>query len=289
MYSLVLVLLVLFPVAAHANLLIGGDTVYIVQSGDTLERIGARFGVNWRSIATENNLDFRNYLQIGQELKINTRKIVPKFIDNGIIINIPDRTLYYFRNSTLEKTFPVGLGRPPAKGKRNWTTPHGPFSIVRKDKNPSWYVPLSIQQEMAEEGKPVQTIVPPGPDNPLGRFSLRTSIPAILIHETIWPGTVYQFRSHGCIRVLPEHMEDFFHEVELNTQGELIYNVAKIAVSDDGRIFLEIHNDIYGKISNLSRETESMIKNLGLSEQVNWQKVELMLRNKSGTAEDISL
>lgn len=281
--------LFLLPEISSADLIIGGETVYKVKSGDSIERIGARFGVNWRNIVIENSLDVRKFLQIGQELKINTRKIVPRIIENGIIINIPDRTLYYFRNSALEKTFPVGLGKPPAKGKRNWTTPQGPFSIVRKDRNPSWYVPLSIQKEMAEEGNPVLTVVPPGPDNPLGRYSLRTSIPAILIHETIWPGTVYQFRSHGCIRVMPEHMEDFFHEVEINTSGELIYSVVKIAVSEQGRIFLEIHNDIYGKINNLSQETETLIKNLGLYDKVNWLKVELMLSDKSGTAEDISL
>ena len=50
----------------------------------------------------------------------------------------------------------------------------------------------SIQMEAMLQRKPVEEVVPPGPDNPLGRFALVTSIPGILIHETIWPRSVYR-------------------------------------------------------------------------------------------------
>jgi hypothetical protein len=87
-----------------------------------------------------------------------------------------------------------------------WRTPSRTFTITGKERNPLWYVPESIQWQLHVEGKPVLKVVPPGPDNPLGRFALYTSIRGIAIHETIWPTTVFQFRSHGCIRVLPEHL-----------------------------------------------------------------------------------
>jgi L,D-transpeptidase ErfK/SrfK len=270
-------------------MVIGGESVYTVRKGDTIERIGAKLGVDWRIIVRQNNIDINKPIHPGQEFRVSARRIVPKVIDTGILINIPDRTLYFFRDRSLEDSFPVGLGKSPQTGKRNWCTPLGSFTVVRKEKNPVWHVPPSIQAEMEEEGKPVKTIVPPGPDNPLGRFALITTIPGVLIHETLWPGTVYQFRSHGCIRVAPEHMEKFYDKVEINTPGELIYMPVKVAVTDQGQVFLEVHGDVYKKMKDLRAEAKALIEKLGVSGRVNWQKVEEIVQKKSGIAEDITL
>ena len=231
----------------------------------------------------ENGIDINRHLKIGQEIRANTRKIVPKTVDNGIIINIPDRMLYFFRDGKLVSTFPVGLG------KATWQTPTGNFRITGKKKNPTWFVPESIQEEMSMRGDPVKDIVPPGPDNPLGRYALKTTMPSVLIHETIWPTSVYQFRSHGCIRVIPQNMEKFFGEVDINTPGEIIYNVFKIAESEDRKIFLEVQRDIYGRVNDLKSAVISEIERKGISERVDWKKVERVLTEKSGIAEDITL
>lgn len=284
----ILLLLLLFPSISEADMIIGGDIAYRVVRGDSIELISAKLGVDKQNIIRDNNIDIKKILRIGLELRVNTRKIVPRTIYNGIIINIPDRMLYFFKDSNLEKAFPVGIGMPSWRGITRWRTPEGQFKVIRKRKNPTWHVPESMQWKMAMEGKPVKTVVPPGVDNPLGRFAVNLSIPGIVIHETIWPTSVYQFKSHGCIRVLPENMEIFFKEVEINTAGEVIYNPVKIAVSVD-RIFLEIHRDIYGKIKDLGAETKRLIEEKDIADRVNWQKVDTMLKEKSGTAEDITL
>jgi L,D-transpeptidase ErfK/SrfK len=270
-------------------MIIGGETVYTVRQGDTLELIGARLGADWWKIARDNNFDPAQYLRAGQEFKVNTRKIIPTVMQNGIIINIPDRTLYLFKENRLHAAVPVALGKPPEKGKRDWSTPRGKFTILKKAEEPTWLVPESIQKEMGEEGKPVKTIVPPGPDNPLGRYAFKISIPGILIHETIWPRSVYQFRSHGCIRVMPEHMERLFHEVEPDTPGEVIYVPVKVALSDAGRVFLEVHRDVYHEISDMREEVKMRIDKAGLSQKVDWQKAEKVLKKRSGVAEDVTL
>ena len=279
----------LLPGLSFANMIIGGDTVYKIKKGDTIELVGARTGVYWWKIASANNIDTKKRLQPGQELKINTRKIVPITIDNGIIINVPDRTLYSFRNSQLVLSFPVGMGLLTSKTTASWKTPIGKFTVVAKKKDPTWYVPPSIQEEMALEGKEVITSVPPGPDNPLGRYAIKTTLPGIMIHETIKPGSVNQFRSHGCIRVLPENMEKFFEEVEPNTPGELLYLPVKAAVSDKGRIFLEVHKDFYSRIKNMKEEVKAQLDKTGVSSKVDWQKVEKVLKERSGIAEDVTL
>jgi L,D-transpeptidase ErfK/SrfK len=264
-------------------MIIGGETVYHVKKGDTLELIGAKLGLNWRNLVQENRIDLKKHLRIGQEIIANNRKIVPKIIDNGIIINISDRMLYFFREGKLITFFPVGLGKPA------WQTPTGKFKVVGKEKDPTWYVPDSIQREMEMKGEQVKEVVPPGPYNPLGRYAVKLSIPGILIHETIWPTSVYQFRSHGCIRVLPENMGNFYKELEINTWGEIIYKPVKVAVMENGRIFLEVQRDIYRMMKDLGTEARRMIENAGVAENVDWQKVENVLKEKSGIAEDITL
>jgi L,D-transpeptidase ErfK/SrfK len=280
--------ILLLPSLSRAYTIVGSEFIYEVEKGDSLELICSKLGVDYKKLIRDNNIDPKKPLQIGQRLNVNTRKIVPKTIENGIIINIADKMLYYFKNGELKMVFPVGLGMPSWRGIVRWRTPEGNFKIIRKRKNPTWHVPTSIQWKMQLEGKPVKTIVPPGPDNPLGRYALDTSIPRVVIHETIWPTTVYQYRSHGCVRVLPENMEKFFYEVEINTLGELIYVPVKVAVSEEGKIFLEVHRDVYGKFKELRDLVKKVIEERSLSDKVDWQKIDLVLKEKYGVAEEVT-
>jgi L,D-transpeptidase ErfK/SrfK len=280
--GLFMALSVLCPSGSHADIFIGGETAYAIQKGDSLILIGSKLGVNWQTIAKENEVDLGKPLKIGRTLKVNTRKIVPKVTETGIIVNIPDRMLYYFKEGKLASAFPVGLGRP------DWETPTGVFTIKGRERNPTWHVPLSIREEMATKGEPVETAVPPGPDNPLGRYSLRTSIPGVLLHETIWPTSVYQFRSHACIRIMAEHMEKFFPNVRANTQGEIIYEPVKVALTPEGRIFLEVHRDVYKRTTSLETEVRKLLDRRGLSGRVNWEKINKVLQEKPDVAEDVT-
>jgi len=270
--------------ALCTHTIIGGETTYVVNKGDSFELIGAQFGVHWKNIPKWNGLDMNLFPVEGTTLRLNTRKIVPKSLKEGIVINIPDRTLYFFKDGGI-KAFPVGVG----KGLEDRQTAIGKFKIIKKRTNPTWYVPKSIQAEAIIRGKPLEEAVPPGPDNPLGRFALVTTIPGILIHETIWPKSVYRYRSHGCIRVLPEHMEQLFRLVELNTEGEIIYEPVKLAVEPDGKIYLEVRSDVYKRITSLREHTHKIIAAQGIAEKVDWKHVERLIRTESGVAEEISI
>ncbi len=279
----------LVPSLAFAAVITGNETVYRVAKGDSLLAISAKLGVDTATIARENDLNPARRLQPGQDLRLNTRKIAPKVVDNGIIIDIPGRMLYYFKAGKQEMSFPVGLGMPKWRDITRWRTPAGSFTITGKEQDPVWYVPESIQWQMEVQGKPVLTTVPPGPDNPLGRFVLYTSIRGIAIHETIWPTTVYLFTSHGCIRVSPQNIEQFYNEVEVGTTGELVYEPVKVAVTDEGKIFLEVDADVYGKVKDLKDEAINRINTLNVAAEADWVKVRKIIHERSGNAGDITL
>jgi L,D-transpeptidase ErfK/SrfK len=269
-------------------MIIGKKQVYSVRKGDTLRLIGAKFGVNWRIVAQQNRLNPKKFLKQGQKLTINTRKIVPMIVQDGIVINIPDRTLYFFKNRKLERALPVGLGMTKLNDLVIWQTPTGKFRILAKIKDPAWHVPASIQKEMEQKGKRVKTFVPPGDDNPLGKYALKTSLPGIMIHSTIVPESIYTFSSHGCIRVFPGNMEAIFNEVSINTRGEIIYQPVKLAISDNGLILLEVHRDVYARHENLSALAKRLIKKNNLELLVDWDKVNSSLQRKAGIPEDIT-
>lgn len=269
--------------------IIGTSGIYTVVKGDSMPIVSAKLGVSREHLAKENKLaSSKVSLKVGQRLHYNNRKIIPQRVKNGIIINVPDRTLYFFKGGKLAISLPVALGVPFTNEKYDWRTPLGKFKIIAKMKDPTWTVPSSIQSEMEENGKEVITSIPPGPENPLGKFAMKTSLPGILIHSTIRPGSIYGFASHGCIRVYPGRMEELFKEVKVLTSGEVIYRPVKLAVLENGKILLEAHKDVYDKNVEIAREARAMIKKQKLGERVDWKKVEHVIHQKAGIAEDVT-
>lgn len=148
----------------------GGDSSCMVWPGDILAGIGARFGVDYRLIARQNGIADANRIQAGKQLRIHNPHIVPAGMDDGILINIPQRMLFHFRKGELLAAYPVGLGKP------EWPTPEAEFKIISMETHKAWLVPQSIQEEMRCEQKAVREEVPPGPDNPLGAHWLGQAV-----------------------------------------------------------------------------------------------------------------
>jgi lipoprotein-anchoring transpeptidase ErfK/SrfK len=277
----------------NSEFLTGGEQWYTVKKGESLRLVATRFGIPTTQLARDNAIDMKNpRINTGQQLKVNNLKIVPIRLAKGIIINIPDRTLYYFKDGKLNLTAPITLGKPGKKenGKYNgkWDTPTGKFTIVSKITDPTWHVPKSIQEEMEDDGKDVITMVPPGDKNPLGKYALLTSIPGILIHSTNTPLSIYGFNSHGCIRVYPERMERLFRAITVKSKGEIIYKPVKVALLKNGQVFLEVNRDVYNKAGNLLEETRKLIMKEKAEDLVDWIKVRQIVLKKSGIAEDVT-
>jgi len=266
---------------------LGGETLYRVRANDTLLKIAARFKIRPKLLARLNRLTPASLLREGQTLRIVNRRIVPSALDEGLIINIADCTLYCFRDGKLVRSVPIAAGRAELKQNRSWQTPLGSFKVVDKVKNPSWRVPASIQKEMEQLGQEVKTLVPPGPENPLGKYALRTSLPGILIHGTNRPSSISSYSSHGCIRVSPANIELLYHEVPVNTAGKIVYRPVKVAVSE-GKTYLEVHKDIYGKIEDLEREARTLIQEAAGEAAIDWRKVRRMVQEQTGVAEEVT-
>lgn len=219
--------------------LTGDVQQYQVMSGDTLGLVAARFGLEAPVLARDNGLKTNARLRIGDTLEIDNRHIVPAGYDDGIVVNLPQRRLFLFRNGALRHSYPVAVGS------EGWKTPVGDYTVREMEVDPSWEVPTSIQAEMRQKGKPVLTQVPPGPDNPLGSRWIGI-LPSIGIHGTNAPSSIFKYSTHGCIRMATEDVEHLFEQVAKGDRVVVIYEPV-LAAKDGDDVFVEVHGDPYGR------------------------------------------
>jgi hypothetical protein len=48
------------------------------------------------------------------------------------------------------------------------------------------------------------------------------------------------------------------------------------------KIFVEVHEDIYGRIKNMERHARALAKKMGIEDSVDWEEVQMALDDKSG-------
>jgi L,D-transpeptidase ErfK/SrfK len=260
--------------------IVGGDFTYTVQKGDSLTSIGARFGVDARVLAEANALE-ADKLAIGQTLKIDNRHIVPPPDGVDIIVNVPQRMLFYFPAARAADGYPIAAGRA------SWRTETGDFQVISMEENPTWDVPVSIQNEMRRNGKPVLTHVPPSPENPLGQFWIGLNVGSIGIHGTNAPSSIYRLVTHGCIRLSPENIHTLFSKVRLGSRGRIVYEPVLIAHLEN-EIYLEAHPDPYRKSGDPLAKIVEAARAGGFFEDLNLSLVNEVIRKRDGIARDVT-
>jgi L,D-transpeptidase ErfK/SrfK len=178
----------------------------------------------------------KGQVEAGTELVLPTRFVLPDAPRKGIVVNIAEMRLYYFEDGWRSKvlTFPAAVGR------EGWETPTGATEIAEKIVDPKWYPPDSIRRDAADDGKNLPEVVPPGPENPLGKFALRLGWSKHMIHGTNSPRSIGRPVTHGCIRLYAEDMKELFERVDVGTPVRLIDQPYKLG-ADGGALYLETH------------------------------------------------
>jgi L,D-transpeptidase ErfK/SrfK len=260
--------------------LVGGRSVYVVKPGDSLTTVSASFGVGRATLIDMNQLTPPYALSPGQSLVIDNTHIAVGHPQMNLTINIPQRLLVLTEGERV-RAYPISAGKP------TWPTPVGAFTIISKETDPAWDVPMSIQREMAAQGKPVVTRVEPSRRNPLGAYWIGLSLPSLGIHGTNAPSSIYSFSSHGCIRMRPEDVEHLFDRITVGMPGVLIYQPVVVATIDR-RIWMEAHPDVYRRAPNALSVVRAAAERNGVASTINWEIVDTVLRERRGLAVDVT-
>ncbi|QEL54935.1 L,D-transpeptidase [Chromobacterium paludis] len=158
-----------------------------------------------------------------------------------LVLNLPQARLFLYEDGKLKRIFPVAVGKMLTQ------TPIGSFDITGIYRDPSWHVPKSIQDEMRRSGKEVQTVVPPGPNNPLGPVFVRfgESKLGLGFHGTNAPASVPGFRSHGCVRLRNDDALALANTVSRGDAVTVAYQTILLNEDEAGQLWLTVYRNHY--------------------------------------------
>ena len=170
---------------------------YVVQRGDSLERIARRFGTTVDLLQSANELANPNIIKAGDLLRVFAGKF-------ELAVSKKRSDVVVYMNGEFFKRYLAGTGR---YGK----TPTGTFKLVEKQKEPVWW--------------PQGREVPYGhPDNILGTrwMTLKATgetpdVSGYGIHGTWDESSVGKASSAGCIRLRNRDVEELYVLVPVGT------------------------------------------------------------------------
>lgn len=159
------------------------DEPYLVQPGDTLSGIAAKYNVTWQYLARLNRTSAER-LQAGQQLKVLKGPF-------SAVVDLDDFALTVHAHGWFVHRYRIGTGK-------DHRTPKGEFMIEEKLQDPTWYNPDGGQ------------IGPEDPENPLGHYWLGLGN-HIGIHGTNNPESIGQAMSRGCIHLADRDIDEVYH------------------------------------------------------------------------------
>lgn len=214
--------------AAQADVLLLADS-HRVAAGENLLDLARQWDLGYVELMAANPGIDPWLPPEGRSVLLPAAHLPPAGMAAPLVINLGDMRLYWRGRDGLV-SFPVGIGRD------GWELRPGLTRVAGKRRDPAWVPPASIRAE-----KPwLPQRVPPGPDNPLGAFSLDLAQGLIRIHGTNRPDGVGRRVSHGCFRMYPEDIARLFAEVPVGTPVAIVDEPVKLARLD-GELWLEIH------------------------------------------------
>ena len=220
-----------------------GETITTqTEPEDTLLDLARRYGLGYEEI-TNANPGVDPWLPgAGTVVVVPKQRLLPRAPRTGVVINLPEHRLYYFAPTTAGSTacrvdLP-GQHRKDGLEHAAWKDDGG-FQGQEPDLDGHQN---RCARNMQSAATSCPTVVPAGPDNPMGLYALRLGIPggAYLIHGTNRPAGVGMQVTHGCMRLYPEDIEALFNMVPVNTPVMIVNQPYKWGWHD-GELLIEVH------------------------------------------------
>ncbi len=246
-----------FVLETAAQSVVGAPQIVYVSAENTLSDLAREYGLGYDEIVAANP-DVDPWLPGDRTpVLLPTQYVVPDVPREGMVLNIASKRLFYFPEMPEGQpqtvmTYPIGIGRI------GWETPLGATQVVSKATDPHWYVPASVRREHAELGNPLPSVVPPGPDNPLGTHVLKLEMPGYLIHGTNQPYGVGMRVSHGCVRLYPENIELLYSLVAVGEPVRII-NEPYLLGRNNGELYFEAHQPLEDDVASPAERLEMLL------------------------------
>ena len=266
-----------------------GETMRIkTRYEDTFVGLGHVYGLGFRAMMNANPDVLPWVPGEGTEVILPLSFILPRHDGDKeqIILNLAEFRLYHFiPEKKMVRSYAVGIGR------EGWETPVTEGKVTSISKDPSWTPPESIRREHASYGDILPAVVAPGPDNPLGKYAVKLSMPGYLFHGTNKKIGFGMRVSHGCVRLYAGDIEELAMSVKPGVPVRIINEPVKAGWRKD-RLYLEVHPQLEedkGKPINYEMIVgEALGQRPNTAVNIDWDKVTEAARRKSGMPTDIT-
>ena len=231
-----------YPLPPANSRLIGQNQWWTVQEGDrNLQAIARHFDTAAMLILEANDTLAPVEPKPGTQVLIPSQMLLPDVPREGIVVNLAELRLYYFPPGQNQvQVYPLGIGQ------QGLETPEMTTRVGQKIPNPTWTPTAGIRARSLEKGIKLPPVVPPGPNNPLGRYALRLAYGngEYLIHGTSAPDSVGLRVSSGCMRMNAADIQALFSQVKTGTPVRVINQPVKFAIEPDGKRYVEVHRPL---------------------------------------------
>lgn len=210
-------------------------TVRVADYKDTINTYAEAYGLGFRQIVAANPGVNPWVPGAGRELVLPLQFILPPGERKGIVINLAEFRMYHYQpDGRTVDTYPIGIGR------EGWETPLVSAQVVGVIKDPTWVPTPSIRADWAASGRRLPAVVPPGPDNPMGRWAVQLSARSYYIHGTNKELGIGMRVSAGCIRMYNPDVEEFVKRIGKGTPVRIINAPVKVGWKG-GEMYVEVH------------------------------------------------
>ncbi len=256
-------------VPTDSSRMTGEDQSVSVSAGQSLYDLARARGYALEHLAEANGLPVSLAAVERETVLVPSRRILPlEAPANGVVVNLPERGFYIFRDGKEPGFFPIAIGEPG-----RFQTPTGSFSIVEKVVDPQWIAP-----EWAGLGE--NNVIPAGPDNPLGDRWIGLTSSGLGMHSTNNPSSIGSATSHGCMRMYPEIARTVFDRVDVGWPVRIEYETSRVSLEKDG-IYAVCFPDPYSAVDR-EGQLQEKFQELDLDGFYSLIDVEQLLARKSG-------
>ena len=276
-----------FSLPKSNNNIVGNVKTITMPYGEDITDIGQKYQVGYFEFLEANPDSDLDNLFAGTKLVVPTRYILPSALHKGVVINLAELRLYYYPPGGAEvMTFPIGIGR---KGE---LTPLMKTKIIDKREDPIWTPTALTRQQELEKGIVLPRFIEAGPQNPLGKFSMRLGFNTYLIHGTNDPSGVGIRSSGGCIRMYPNDISKLFPLINVGTSVNVVNQPFKAGWRGN-TLYLEAHVPIghkRGKALDVLTPVVQAIMQMAKKRQhveINWEKAMTVADQQRGIPEPI--
>ena len=238
----------------------------IVGKDDTLPDIARRFDVGYEEILLANPGVDPWLPGVGREVVVPTQFVLPAAPHEGVVVNVAAMRIFYYPphkkgEPQIVYTHPIGIGRV------GWKTPEGTTKIVAREKDPG-VGGAEIGARRACRGRRHACPTRCRRDRTIrsGQYAFRLGWPSYLIHGTNKPYGVGMRSSHGCMRLYPEDIAEFFDLIPIGTKVTVV-NQPYVFGWRDGTLYLQAYAVMEDDSRDWDKNRKRLLANL-LSPQV---------------------